>query len=202
MGFSHGTRWTDEAIKERIMEVVESLQLDRMPSRSECQNYYHNSSLTNAVSKRFGWYNLAQELGLEIKESETWFGKNCEIAASELLKSNGFEVRRMPQNFPYDLLVDDCIKIDVKASKLYKGNQGNFYSFNLEKSFATCDFYLLLAVNDDGSVARRMVVPSNRVIANNQISVGEKKSKYYCYTDRFDLIEAASSFWSGISKEV
>ena len=198
MGYSHGIKWTDEMIRDRVLEVVNALQLDRMPSRSECDNYYHNSGLTNAISKRYGWYDLANELGLEIKESETWFGKNCEIMAAELFRAEGFEVRRMPQNFPYDLLVDDCVKVDVKASKLYKGKQGNYYSFNLEKPFATCDFYLLLAVNEDGSTERKMIVPSNRVVANNHISVGENKSKYHAFTDRFDLIEAASRFWSGI----
>jgi hypothetical protein len=43
-----------------------------------------------------------------------------------------------------------------------------------------------------------MVVPSNRVIANNQISVGEHNSKYYQFTDRFDLIENVAAFWASL----
>lgn len=202
MGYTHGTKWTDELIKQKVLEVIDALKLDRMPSRKECENYFHNTALTNAISDRCGWYNLAKELGIEIKESETHFGKTYEARATEMLQGMGFEVRRMSQNFPYDLLVDDCVKIDVKASRLYRGKQGNFYSFNLEKSFATCDFFILLTVSDDDTIERKMIVPSSHVIANNQISVGEHKSKYYQYTDRFDLIENAVTFWTNLGKEV
>ena len=83
--------------------------------------YYHDTSLTNAVSKRMGWYRLAQMMGLPIKDSETYFGKRHEESAKEMLIAKGFEVRRMPQNFPYDLFVNDRIKVDVKASRLYQG---------------------------------------------------------------------------------
>lgn len=199
MGYAHGTQWTEELIKEKVLEVVDALKLDRMPSRKECVNYFHNSGLANAISRRYGWYNLAQELGIQIKESETLFGKSYETRATEMLQAMGFEVRRMSQNFPYDLLVDNCIKIDVKASRLYRGKLGNFYSFNLEKNYATCDFFLLLAISDEDTIEKRMVVPSKNVLANNQISVGEHKSKYYQFIDRFDLIETASEFWNNLN---
>ena len=202
MGHTHGTKWTDELIKQKVLEVISAMKLDRMPSKQECENYFHGTGLTNAISRRYGWYNLAKELGIEIKESETYFGKTYEARATEMLQGMGFEVRRMSQNFPYDLLVDDCVKIDVKASRLYRGKQGNFYSFNLEKPFATCDFFLLLAIGDDDTIERKMVVPSSHVIANNHISIGEHKSKDYQYTDRFDLIEEAVSFWVNIGKGV
>ena len=199
MGYAHGTRWTPELIKRKVMEVVEGLQLDRMPSKSECVKYFGNYRLADAITKKYGWFALAKEMGLPIKKSETSFGKTFEAKASEYLKSCGFEVRRMSQNFPYDLLLNDCVKVDVKASKLYRGEQGNFYSFNLEKPFATCDFYLLLAVDDDNTINRKMIVPSNQVISNNQISVGEHRSKYHQYTDRLDLLETASEFWTGLT---
>lgn len=202
MGYAHGTQWTDELIKEKVLEVVDALKLDRMPTRSECESYFHGCALTSAISRKKGWYTLANELGLEIKDSETTFGKNYEALAAELLQSLGFEVRRMAQNFPYDLLIDDCVKIDVKASRLYRGKLGNYYSFNLEKSFATCDFFLLFVVNDDGNIIRKMVVPSNFVIFNNQISVGEYRSKYYKFTDRFDLILEMSNFWTALASGV
>lgn len=202
MGYAHGTQWTDELIKEKVLEVVKALKLDRMPTRSECESYYHGCALTSAISRKIGWYELAKELGYEIKASETTFGKSYEVLAAELLQSMGFEVRRMAQNFPYDLLVDDCVKIDVKASRLYRGKLGNFYSFNLEKSFSTCDFYLLFAVSDDEKIVRMMVVPSNHVISTNQISVGEHRSKYYKFTDRFDMILEMSNFWNTLSNEV
>ena len=197
MGYSHGTQWTDEKIKQEVLQVVNALGIGRMPSRKECEDYFQNTCLTNAVTKKFGWYTLAEELGLEIKKSETTFGKMHEALAAELLTEKGFRVRGMPQNFPYDLLINDCVKVDVKASRLYKGKLGNFYSFNLGKPFATCDFFILFAINEE--TAKTMIVPSNRVIANNQISVGENNSQYYKYIDRFDLIRDAVDFWSEVT---
>ena len=57
MGYKHGTRWTDDVIKERILEIVKFNRLDRMPTSSEAEAYFGDCSLTNAVSRRKGgWY--------------------------------------------------------------------------------------------------------------------------------------------------
>lgn len=198
MGYTRGTQWTDELIKEKVLEVVSSLNLKRMPSRSECEEYYHDTSLTNAVSRRKGWYQLANELNLPLKESETLFGKTHETLAAETLMALGYEVRKMPQNFPYDLLVDDCVKVDVKASRLYHGTVGNFYSFGLKKEYATCDIYILYIIPDNAE-DRVLIIPSKDVIANKQISVGETHSKYYEYEDAWWMIDSATQFWKSIT---
>ena len=197
MGYTHGNKWSDELIKAKIMEVVNGLELSRMPSKSECEAFFRDSALTNAISKRKSWYALADELNLPVKESETFFGKKHEVIAGELLMSVGFEVRQMSQNYPYDILVDNCIKVDVKVSRLYHGKSGNFYSFNLEKPYATCDFFLLYAIADNKS-ERIFVVPSKTVIAQKQISIGEMKSKYQIYENALNLIEEAVNFWNSV----
>lgn len=197
MGYTKGIRWTDDLIKERVLEVKTALSLDRMPSRSECVHYFHNESLVNAISRRKKWYQLASELGLKVKDSETYFGKSQEANTAEMLVSLGFSVRKMPQNFPYDLLVDDCVKVDVKASHLYHGPNGDFYTFNLDKQFATCDIYILFALGDDCE-QRTFVVPSKFVIAQTQISMGVLKSKYHKFENRWDFISSLSDFWSEV----
>ncbi len=199
MAHTHGTKWTEELIKQKVLEVKEGLQLDRMPSRKECEEWFHDCALANAITKRMGWYALARDMGLAIKDSETWFGKAYEAIAQEMLQSRGFEVSRMSQNFPYDLLVDNCVKVDVKASKLYRGKNGDFYTYNLEKKYATCDFYILFQVADDNTIMRVMVVPSKQVVAQTQISVGVEKSKYHKYTDRWDLLYNAVHFWDDMA---
>ena len=35
MGYTHGTKWTEDSIKEGVLKVVSDLELDRMPSRKE-----------------------------------------------------------------------------------------------------------------------------------------------------------------------
>lgn len=120
---------------------------------------------------------MSGELGLPIKDSKTYFGKSQESVAAEMLISRGHSVRHMSQNFPYDLLVDDAVKIDVKASHLYKGTAGDFYTFNIEKQFATCDIYLLFTLSDDNSEREVYIVPSVFVIAQTQLSIGKDTSK-------------------------
>lgn len=196
MGYTHGIRWNDEVIKEKVLEIVSALHLNRMPSRSECNDYCEDTSLTNAISKRIGWYRLAKELGLPIKASETQTGKTAEAIAMETLVAQGFAVERMPQNFPYDLLVDGCVKVDVKASHLYRGKNGDFYCYGLAKPFATCDAYILITLDDGANAEKFMVVPSKFVVKNKQISVGSSRSKYDKYTDRWDYIKTMVDFWN------
>lgn len=199
MGYAHGTRWSDESIKAAVKEVMSALELERMPSRSECLRYFQNGSLCNAISKRKGgWYGLADEMNLPIKDSDTWLGKRQERIVAEMLREKGFGVEQMSQNFPYDLLVDDYIKVDVKASRLYRGKLGNFYSFNLEKRFATCDIYVLLALTDSNEIARTFIVPSKFVMKNTQISIGEITSKYDRFEDKWEHFDAMSNFLESI----
>lgn len=199
MGYTHGKRWTQEEIEKAVLEVVRETDLDRMPSRSEVERYYGDYRLTNAISKRIGWYQLAEKLNLPVKQSETYFGKKQEQLVQEEIIAMGHEVRRMPQNFPYDLLVDDCVKIDVKASRLYKGKNGSFYTFNLEKPFCTCDIYVLRILSDTNEVLSTLIIPSKDVPTNSQISVGEVKSKYYKYREKWDYLDNYVSFFESVS---
>lgn len=202
MGYTHGKRWTDDDIKREVRMAMDFMQINRMPSRSELLSVSGDNSLVSKIGRRpGGWYQLAKDMGLEMKDSETQTGKKNESAVCRFLIEKGFSVKQMSQNFPYDLLVDDCIKIDVKASKLYRGSQGNFYSFNLEKRYATCDIYILLTLRDDGSVNKVYIVPSVFVISNTQISIGEISSKYDKYMDRWDYISGMSAYMTGIKDE-
>lgn len=199
MGYTHGKRWDDEKIKEALIQVKNAYELDRMPSRRECLNYYGDGSLANAISKRDGgWYALARELNLPIKESETYFGKKQESIVCEMLIAKGFEAERMPQNFPYDILVDNCVKVDVKASHLYRGRMGNYYTFNLEKKYATCDIYVLLTLDDDNNITDCFVIPSVIVIKHTQISIGEYTSKYHKFKDKLDYISKMSESFRAV----
>lgn len=197
MGYTKGIEWSDELIREKILEVVNGMELDRMPSRKEVEAFYGDSCLTNAISRRGGWYQLASDLDLPIKQSETYFGKSHEKQVRDILISMGHEVRQMPQNFPYDLLVDDCVKIDVKVSRLYEGAAGNFYSFNLEKPFCTCDIYVLRLMQKSGTISS-LIVPSKFVPTNTQISVGEKNSKYHRFLEKWDFINDYIAFFDSV----
>lgn len=185
--------WTKDKIKSELLYMIEKSGLKRMPTSKEVSSFYGNYKLSNAISKRKMWVSLAKELGLEIKDSETAFGKSYEAIAMEQLICKGFEVDKMPQNFPYDLLINNSVKIDVKVSKLYKGTSGNFYSFNLEKPFTTCDIYILYLENTN-MIKDILIIPSKFVARNTQISIGENSSKYYRFSQKWDYINNYADF--------
>lgn len=103
----------------------------------------------------------------------------------------------MSQNFPYDLLVNNCLKIDVKSSHLYKGKDGNFYTFRTGKRYATCDVYVLVALDDSDELVKTYIIPSSKVFNKIQISMGEYNSKYDIYLDRWDILSDYTNFLSG-----
>ena len=198
MGYTHGRMWTDENIKSEVLGVKDGLKLNRMPTKNECDKYTKSYALSVAISRRDGgWYKLADDLKLPIKNSETTLGKIYERKIADVLSEKGFNTQRMSQNFPYDLLIDDCVKIDVKASHLYKGKVGNFYSFCMGKPYATCDIYILVSLADNNEITEIYVIPSSAVINNKQISIGEYNSIYHKYKNAFDLIRHYSDFYKG-----
>lgn len=112
-------------IKQELLRVKEGLELNRMPTRSECIDFLGSYGLSVAVSRRQGgWCQLAKDLGLPIKESETTLGKSYEIKIARLLEEAGHSVKRMSQNFPYDLLVDDLSKSTSKPAIYIEVLQG------------------------------------------------------------------------------
>lgn len=200
MGHTHGFRWTDEEIKRSVREVVSALELDRMPSRFECVGYFGNNALACKIAKRpGGWYALAAEMNLPTKDSATKTGKTHEYLVCEMLGKRGFEIEKMPQNFPYDILANGGVKIDVKASHLYRGPQGDFYAFNLEKKRATCDIYILVTLSDENEIADVFVVPSVCVVSNTQISIGKERSKYHKFRDKWEYVAAFAGFLERVS---
>lgn len=200
MGYSHGIQWTDDKIKQEILSVMKALNISRMPTMSECNAVTQNTALSNAVCKKIGWYKLAEMMGLSIRECETTTGKEFEEIAKEILCKNGFTVERMTQNHPFDLLVNGTVKIDVKASNLYSGENGDYYSFNLGYKNHSCDFFMLLEIKDN-EVIKVMIVPSVDVMNIKQISVGTVSSKYHKYIDCFNYIKNLSDYWFKDRKE-
>ena len=108
--------------------------------------------------------------------------------SKKLLDSNGYLAEKMNTNYAYDFIVNNKTRVDVKYSKLYKGSSGNFYAFNLEQKFHDCDVYILICEEDKENL-KTIIIPQSFVHNQGQISVGETKSKWYKYIDRFDFID-------------
>ena len=190
--------WNDELIIDSIHEVIDHYELDRMPSRKEIELYFGNSSLTNAMSKRGGYEKYAKLLGLDMKRSETVFGKTFEVIVSDMLKGKGFSVEMTGARFPYDLLVNGSVKIDVKVSKHCNYGSGDFYSFNLESKQPRCDVFMAIGIDDKKHIEKLLMIPSVVMTGKSQLSVGICNSKYDKYKDRWDIIANLSEAFMSV----
>lgn len=192
-------KWTTETISEQIKSVMESLNIDRMPSGSEMAKVRGSSDLSNIISKRGGFYHWAKELGIEVKKSETSTGKGYEEIAESQLIDRGFSVKRMTTKHPYDLLVNDHIKVDVKVSKAYwlKG-QSLVNTVGLGKMYATCDIYLIYLLDELGDLDRTLVIPGHDV-KHKYLNIG-KESKYNVYVDRWNYFDAYNKLFEMLNE--
>ena len=194
MGHAHGIEWTDLLVKQEILKIKDSLNLDRMPTRKEMELVTKNSKLTSRISRTKGFYGWAKELNLPIKENETTLGKRYEFIIKDLLEKHNFKVDKMTQNYPFDLLVNENVKIDVKVAKPYISDTNSLYhTFNLYKKYASCDIYICVCLTIDGKIERTLIIPSLELKVT-QLSVG-KDSYYNKFNNRFDYISKYSDFY-------
>lgn len=126
MGNRHGVKWNDDLIKQEILGAKSFYEIDYMPTRKMLKEYHQGDGLVVAISRRGGVMYWAKKLGLQHMGVETELGEKFEAYTKELLKSEGHKAELMKRRYPYDILVDDAVKIDVKASKLFKGPAGDF----------------------------------------------------------------------------
>ena len=148
MGYTHGRKWSEDEVKKEIMNIVETLDLKHFPTKSQIINFYGNNSLANKISRSGGSRYYADLLRLEIVNCESEFGNFFEeFAIDEILENTGFSSLHTKARYPYDLLTNGNIKVDVKASMKVKNKKANlpYHSFNLEKKRTNLrHFYFLL----------------------------------------------------------
>ncbi len=199
MGYTHGKKWSHEDTRSEIYKVMKCLNIDRMPSSVECNRVTGNSRLTSIIGHRGGFNWMAKHLGLSQSKCETRLGRNTEVKIKEILENKGYEAKQMVIKHPYDLLINNNIKVDVKASHKYQSKDGwTSYSFNLEKSNPTCDIYIVVCIDDDDNFERILVIPS-KFLKQTQLCITGGKSKYDIYKDRWNYIEQYDKFYQSVS---
>lgn len=189
-------KWNEQLIEDRIIEVVKGLDIKRMPTAKEMDDFYGNSSLSNKISKTIGFIGWANKLGLSLVKSDTNLGKLGEDIAEKYLISNGYKVTRMAIKYPFDLLVNDNVRVDVKISKLKLIDGYKVNSFGLSKRYPTCDIYILIALDENYTTNRIFIVPSKN-LHQLTVSVGEK-STYNKYINKTEYIDIYNNFYKSI----
>lgn len=195
MGYTHGTKWNDELIESTLMSVIEELNIDHFPSHAEIESITGNKALSCAISKKQGSVFWSEKIGYPIKYSETSFGNKYEVfAINDIFENTMLCSVQTSSRHPYDILTNNSVKIDVKASKQFTNNCGSSaYTFNLEKREPTCDIFILYCVSDDGIIQKKLVVPSCALLGQTQLGVGVV-SKWDFYESNWSCIMEYSSF--------
>lgn len=188
--------WNDLKVEQGIKKVMGKLDINRMPSASETREVNGDYTLSNAISRSGGFESWAERLELEMKVSETSLGRKYEEIIANRLREMGFEIKIMTTKHPYDLLVNDKVKVDVKSSNLYNSNgAGKWHTFNLEKEYPTCDIYIAVALVG-GEIDRIFIIPS-KYLHITQLSVG-KESVYNKFINQWNYIGQYDKFYNSI----
>ncbi len=189
MAYVTKTEWNEAKIISCINEMVNKTGNNQMPTHSEMDKFYGNYCLSNAVRRHGGTKYFANKMGLEIKNCESKFGEDFELRCiNDIMLKLNLEAEKMQIRYPYDVLVENSVKIDVKSCT---GKQ--YYSFNLEKAHQTCDIFVFYCIKND-EVEKIYIVPSSVLCGKTQFAVGMNSSKYDKYLNRWDIIKHYNDF--------
>ena len=203
MGYARGTRWSEEKIIEMVAEIVKSNNMKTFPTHSELVEYFGNVGITNAISRHGGTNYFANKMGLDIKICESSFGEEYELLTMKKIKELfGYECKKTKPRYPYDILVNGNIKIDVKVSRQFFTNCNSWQnSFNLEKKDPTCDIFVFYCLDNNGNYLKTVILPSCCASGRNQLGIG-KKSKYDSYIDAWNIVSDYNEFYKKYEKIV
>lgn len=192
----YGKVWSEERVKSELLQCIRILNINRMPTSTELKTLGRND-LHLKVSRTKKYSGWAECLGLERKMSETLSGQTYEAVITSELEARGHHVERMSTKFPYDLLINGTVKVDVKAGHAYMmRGESRVHSFGINKKEPTCDIYIILALSENEYIERTFIIPSHHLKVIS-LCIGAE-SKYNRFVDRWDYIDQYTQFFKQI----
>lgn len=176
------TRWTDERLADCLLGICQ--RLGYFPSARELRAMGRND-LVSAVTRLGGLLAWAQRLGVPRRDSESDRGWAGESAITERLRQRGYAVTdRDGVKCPYDLLVDDLVRIEVKTARraVYGGNAGWYFRIGRH---VQADL-VALHQSDTGQT---YFVPWHLVPRSNVTITGTPTSKYSCFREAWPILD-------------
>lgn len=196
MGYTHGKKWTEEIIEIELKEIIEKFSMKTFPTHSELREYCGSKNISTAISKHGGTRYWAEKLNLPIKVCESEFGNDYELLAMKKIEELfGYKCIQTKPRYPYDLLINENIKIDVKVSRQFFTNCHTWQNtFNLEKKDPTCDIFILFCLDNSGNYLKTVILSSCCVSGRTQVGIG-KNSKYNKFIDNWEVVKTYNEFY-------
>lgn len=128
-------------------------------------------------------------------DSNVYYGTQAEIIVSDKMKELGIGHKLMPYNHPFDILVNDNIRINVKSA--WRGNippsqvgkvLNNRYHFSLHGRDNTDLFILIIAETKDMFIIPVDILSNKKSDLYMIYPVSGNYGKYQKYINRWDLI--------------
>jgi len=118
--------WTDESVASALTEI--HAKIGMMPTNTYLQQI-GRGDLSNQVCRRGGFLAWAERLGFKRAHSDSDTGWDGEKAVERQLQPHFKVERQGPVKWPFDLLVDGALRVDVKAARFatYGACSGWFY---------------------------------------------------------------------------
>ena len=191
-------KWTDEKIESGIREIMNSLYINRMPTRTEVIEIMGNNTLGARLCRDGGYRCWANRLGLDVQENRTNLGLDYEYVAKQMLEDKfNYKVEKMTTRYPYDLLVNDAIKVDVKVGKPNFIKTSRVHTFGLHNRYSSCDLFIIFALEESGDIEKTLIIPGHELNVTT-LCIG-KQSRYDVYSDRWDYFGLYDNFYKKIS---
>ena len=130
---SQSTRqtWDDAKVADELRLVVDTL--GHFPSSTELREMGRND-LACQISRRGGFVHWSERLGVSRQHSDSDTGWIGEAMAAVYLREAGFAVSwRSTVKWPFDLLVDDVLRLDVKAARRKQYDLADGWFFRIGK---------------------------------------------------------------------
>lgn len=193
MGYSNGKKWTKELIHQGIKDVMKALDIERMPSNSECVRVTNSNALSVQISRNGGFYGIADELGLKKKSCGTEKSLVIENRLNKMFIDQGHKSKVTSFKCPYDILIDDCLKVEVKHSL---GYSNAYYTCNLYEGDLKSDILIFVCENEVLG-DKTYIIPTHLLHGLKQLSIG-KKSKYNKFINSWSYLDQFLAFYKTI----
>ena len=177
-------KWKDELLAQELKPICNGL--GRFPTFAELRQLGRND-LGCAITRAGGLIPWAKKLGYDRIHSDSDFGWEGEKEVIEILNLKGFKaIKADTVKSPFDILVDDIVRIDVKTAKYTEYGASTGWFYRLGKTVQS-DLVILYQIDTKEAI----ILPWN-ICPTSNITISVGGGKYKEWIGRWDYVGIVS----------